>query len=211
MMQEAYSKDLVVLVADKNMEQAVRALLEQRTASLGISRVSYDVFVHPQRDPGCLRHSEAFLRPFCAQYRFSLVMFDREGCGDDWADREELQRRVQATLAGAGWDDRTAVVVLEPELESWVWSDSLHVADALNWRHQTASLTDWLADQGFLESRHTKPVRPKEAVEAVLAHTRTPRSSAIYGKLARTVGLERCSDPAFVHFRSILRAWFGGA
>ena len=45
-------KDLVVLVADKNMEFALRGLFS-RTPSFGIHPVTADVFVHPEKDPGC--------------------------------------------------------------------------------------------------------------------------------------------------------------
>jgi hypothetical protein len=46
-------KDLVVLAADKNTEFTVRGLLDSRTAALGIRRVVFDVYPHPERDPGC--------------------------------------------------------------------------------------------------------------------------------------------------------------
>ena len=45
--------DLVVLVADKNLEYAVRGLL-QRPRALDIRSVSHDIFVHSQSGTVCL-------------------------------------------------------------------------------------------------------------------------------------------------------------
>ena len=44
-------KDLIILVADKNMEFAVRGILT-RLEALGIRDITYDLYVHPERDPG---------------------------------------------------------------------------------------------------------------------------------------------------------------
>jgi hypothetical protein len=45
-------KDLVCLAADRNIEAALRGLLE-RHPSLGIRPVSVDFHTHAGRDPGC--------------------------------------------------------------------------------------------------------------------------------------------------------------
>jgi len=52
MTQVRMQKDLVVLVADKNMEFAVKGLLP-RSQSFGINPLAYDIHVHIERDPGC--------------------------------------------------------------------------------------------------------------------------------------------------------------
>jgi hypothetical protein len=54
-----------------------------------------------------------------------------------------------------------------------------------------------------------KPFDPKLAVEQVLRQAGKPRSSAIYEQLARRVSLQRCTDPAFVKFTTVLQKWFG--
>jgi len=71
------SQDLVVLVPDKNMESAVTQLL-QRPQALGIRPITFDVFVHIGRDPGCYGKAHDFLRPFAGQYQYALVMFDSD-------------------------------------------------------------------------------------------------------------------------------------
>ena len=54
-------KDLVVLVADSNMEAVIGGLIGPRPSALGITSVTYDCFVHPRRDPGCLTGAGDFL------------------------------------------------------------------------------------------------------------------------------------------------------
>jgi len=71
------------------------------------------------------------------------------------------------------------------------------------------SLRQWLQKKGYLNQGQEKPARPKEAMEAVLYRTRTPRSSAIYQRLAARVSLHRCTDRAFVRFRNVVQGWFG--
>ncbi|MEJ5276988.1 MAG: hypothetical protein WHU94_13845, partial [Thermogemmata sp.] len=67
-------KDLVVLVADKNMEHALKGILG-RPAALHIRPITFDIFIHPRRDPGVLNYAPNFLRLHMAKYRYALVLF----------------------------------------------------------------------------------------------------------------------------------------
>jgi hypothetical protein len=209
-------RDLVVLVADKNMEAGFKALLE-RHRSFGIRPITADTFVHPERDPGCFRKAHDFLRPLTAQFAHALVAFDRQGCGHDTASALELESAVEGRLSSGGWDARGAAVVLDPEFEIWVWSDSPAVDRALGWAGRLPDLRTWLAGHdpawlGLVQGpRRGKPARPKEALEEALHLAQKPRSSARYAELARHVGLERCTDRAFLKLRAVLAAWFAPA
>lgn len=200
-------KDLVVLVADKNMEFAVKGLLS-RPRALGVCPITSDLFVHPHRDPGCLLDGHSFLRPLVNRYSYALVIFDREGCGRKRLSRDELEQRVEDRLSQSGWSDRAASIVLDPELEVWVWSDSPHVESVLGWSGRQPNLRAWLAERGFVEANDPKPNRPKEATQEALRLVRKHRSSALYFQLATKVSVNRCVDPSFCRFRAILRNWF---
>ncbi len=202
-------KDLVVLTADRQMEFAVRGLLT-RGPSLGFRGLSADFFAHPERDPGCFLRGHDFLRPFCRQYHHAIVMLDREGCGrSDWP-RQRLEREIEDRLAASGWDNRAAAVVLDPELEVWVWSDSPEVDSVLGWAGRQPRLADWLRAEGHLRPSENKPHDPKRAVEQALRIVRKQRSSAIYLHLAERVSVQRCVDEAFLKFETLLQEWFGG-
>jgi hypothetical protein len=200
-------KDLVLLVADKNMEGSLKGILA-RPAALGLREISFDPYVHPEQDPGCLRRCHTFLQSFTHQYRYALVLLDHEGCGREETDRLELETELEDRLNGAGWEGRAAAVVIAPELEIWVWSDSPHVERVLGWKEAERPLRDWLVERGYLAPGQLKPHRPKEAVEKILRTVRLPRSSSLYNELARKVGLDRCIDPSFAKLRRLLREWF---
>lgn len=201
-----FVKDLIVLVADKDMESTFQGIFS-RFNSLHIRPISYEIFVHPQKDPACLKTSDQFLRSFVNQYRYALVAFDREGSGRN-DDREVLETEVEEKLAKVGWQERNAVIVFEPELEIWVWSRSRHVAEILGWINQPISLHAWLVQQNFLTEVEHKPQRPKETMEAVLRKIKKPRSASIYLQLAQRVSLHGHTEPAFSKFRTTMQRWF---
>jgi hypothetical protein len=206
-MKDAPAFDLVVLVPDRNTEAALSGILA-RPDALGIRPVTSHIFTHPERDPGCYHRSHDYLRPMLRCYRHALVVFDRAGSGRESEAREILERRVEEKLARSGWGDRAAAVVVDPELEAWVWSPSPRVAACLGWPAGLASLVNWLTFRGLWPEGSNKPPQPKQAVEAVLYHVKKPRSSALYARMARTVSLQRCADPAFLKLKDTLQKWF---
>lgn len=191
-------KDLIILVADHNAEHALLGLL-RRPDALGIREVQFDIRVHPQRDPGVYRRAPEFLRPFIRQYRYALVLLDREGSGAERAGAERMRSAVQERLERNGWEGRCQVIVLNPELEAWVWVDDPAVAKALQ-----ISLQDL---RNLL--REGKPPRPKETLENLLEERRIPRSSSLYEDLASQVDFRKCADPAFHLLWETLQRWFG--
>jgi len=197
-------KDLIVLVADKNMEFAINSLL-RRTHSLRIREVSYDIKVHSHRDPGIYNTAHDFLRIFTKTYSHSIVMLDKEGCGCQ-KDSICIAGDIQLKLDNSGWINRSKVIVLDPELEIWIWSESPEVASCMGWNNN--ELRDWLFSNGLLLKDATKPRNPKYAFEEALRLKMKPRSSSIYGKLADKVSLERCTDSSFLAFKNSLQAWF---
>ncbi len=157
-------KDLVVVAADKDAEFTIRGLLS-RWRVLNIRELrpeeNYKIFVLPEHDAGCRVRADEFLRSQQRQYAHALVVFDQEGCGQENCPPQQLEAEVEARLANAGWQGRSAVIVLHPELEIWVWSQSPHVAIVLGWQHEEVALLDWLGQQGFMASGQSKPARPK--------------------------------------------------
>lgn len=202
-----YPQDLVVLVADKNMEFAVKGILG-RFLALKIRQAIPVVHVHPEKDPGCLLRGHEFLSLFQSQFAHALILLDREGCGQEKADRETLEVDIERRLSQSGWDGRAAAVVIDPELEMWVWSDSPQIDAVLGWQGKSPELRLWLKTKNFLQEGQAKPARPKEALESALRTARKPRSSSLYLQLAKQVGLERCVDPAFAKLRASLQEWF---
>ena len=200
-------KDLLVVAADKSMQQTMWGLLS-RPEALGIREVEADVLYHPQHDPACALRGVEFMSDFSDQYQCGLLMFDHEGSGREETCPQELQRSLNGEFINSPWGNRAKVIVLSPELEVWVWSDSPHVSRLAGWESGNRPLRRWLIQQEHLQEGEAKPARPKEAFEAALFITGTPRSSSLYFELARTVSLDRCTDTAFLELKRVLQGWF---
>lgn len=164
-------KDLIVLVADKNMEFAVKGLL-QRKQSLGIRDILFDVKVHSHRDPGIYNTAHDFLRIFINKYSYALVMLDKEGCRCN-EDSVRIASNIQSNLNNSGWQDKSKVIVIDPELEIWIWSDSPEVSACIGWNNN--ELRNWLQSEGHLQSNTNKPDNPKLVFEIALNLKRKSR------------------------------------
>ncbi len=203
-------RDLIALVADRDMEQALQGLLTEPNR-LGTRPVKHEIRIHPGRDPGCRVQAVEFLRPFLSSSRHALVAFDLDGCGST-ANRLETQSLVQDGLTRNGWTGRCKVVVIDPELESWVWAPSRNVSEALGWGSNFEELRTWLCDRGLWPADEPKPPDPKRAMRTAIRNarpTRRPRLSAtLFDRIARGSHPRNCSDPALNEMRETLRSWF---
>jgi hypothetical protein len=198
--------DLVVLAPGKDEEASLHGLLN-RPQHLRIRRIGYELVVDSKHDSNVFRRCHEILRLYQRRASHALVVFDRDGCGGR-DSREALEADVERRLAQNGWQERSAAVVIDPELEAWVWSDSPQVGAVLGWSSQSPGMSHWLVEQGYLIPGQVKPDQPKEALYAVLRKTHKGRSSAIYRELADRVSFERCADAAFRKLRETLQRWF---
>lgn len=202
--------DLVVLAPDADIEQAVSGL-PSRSQSLGIRPCSALVQRHPMRDSGCRAGAAELLRPLRLSHRFALVVFDYRGCGSV-APRSVIQERVEASFIGSGWEQGSCkAIVIEPELEMWLWNGSPHVAEALGWGTDYRGLQQHLRKRGLWPSGAPKPPAPKSAMRAALRDAPGGGSrwrSHRFSRIAKQTTLAGCTDPAFVEFCATLRRWF---
>lgn len=198
-------KDLVILVADIQQDKTVQTLLDERRSALGVESVTFDIFRHSGHDPGVYRQAGAFLAALAHQYRYGLVFLDVawEGSPDNAV---EIEQTIQPDLDRHGWRGRSAVIALDPELEVWIWVNSPHVPNELGMTWQ--QIKELAEEKGYWSPDAAKPTHPKELLEEVLYRTRRRRSSALFMRLAGSVGLADCQDTAFVRLRETLRAWF---
>jgi len=202
------NKELVVLVADIQQEKTLDTLLRERYQSFDIRPIpDYDIFRHPRKDPGVFHEAADFLAPYVTSHRHALVVLDAAWDGAP-GDAAYLRNQLMNGMQTKGWEENDCqAIVINPELEIWVWADSREVSGVLR--------TSWddihaLAKQaGYWDEDQPKPGYPKELLEALLQRQRRPRSSALFQEIARRVGLSRCQDPAFVMLRETLQAWFG--
>ena len=203
----ASMKDLIVLVADKNMDFLLRGLLLRLQRVENIRDFTYDQFIHPERDPGVYNDASKFLGIYSVDYSYALVILDRIGSGREKKSREVIEEDIESRLSRSGWNDRACAIAIDPELENWVWVNETWVKRSVAWE-QEMGVYDWLHKNNWKTIEKSKPDNPKEAFEAVLKHCRTPRSSSIYHEISTNASYQQCKDPAFQKMLNQLKVWF---
>lgn len=198
-------KDLFILVADKNAEYALKGALT-RPQALGIRPVEFEIRTHPGRDGGTRKTGPELLALKRRQFHHGLLMLDFEGSGTDLADAVALESQLDARLHNQ-WQDTAKAIVIEPELDIWIWGSDNAVELSIEWP-VGKGVREWLREQGFEFDANEKPVRPKEALEAALRVPDLPRSSALYQHIASRISLAHCKDEAFIRLRNQLLTWF---
>jgi hypothetical protein len=199
--------DLVCLAADKCIEAAVDSIF-RRPEALGVRHFTFETVVHPRRDPGCFHEAGEFLAGYVDSASRALVVLDRNWEGVPPGSAAELEARIEDSVKSVGPGNWIKAVVIDPELEAWIFTDSPHVPVTLGWPGSSASMRTAMAEQGLWEPGSQKPSDPKRAVDWALFRAHKPRSSSLYRELARKVALRSCTDRAFLHLRDLLRGWF---
>ncbi len=201
--------ELFILTADHQMQQTVETLLNHRCRQLGIRPISFEVRRHNHRDPGCRTESVAYLRQIRNDFGKAMVLFDFAGCGVTDTDAAGLETDLELQLERNGWNlDDISVVVIEPELEAWLFGGSMSsLEQTVGWR-DSRPLRAWLAGNGHWVEGAGKPADPKRAVEAVLTSTHRPLNGKLFREVARSVNFRRCRDRAFRKFCATLQRWF---
>lgn len=197
-------QDLFVLAADKNMQFALKGALN-RNQAIGIRRIEYTITTHAQRDSGAMTSGPEILALKKMDFVHALLVLDYEGSGSTQSALE-LETELDSRMHNH-WGTNAKAIVIEPELETWVWGSDNAVKQAIEWP-SNQSIRKWLLNDGFEFEDNNKPKRPKEAFQAVLRNARQPRSSMLYEILASRLSLERCTDNAFLRLRNQLRDWF---
>jgi hypothetical protein len=196
--------DLFILVADKNIHFALEGALA-RPEAIGIRAISHQIRVHSGRDGGCRTTGVDILALERNLHDAFLLVFDFEGCGAE-CDADELERELDAHLQERVGPKSKAIVVV-PEADIWVWGSDNVLSEIFEWPLDTG-IRDWLIEREFEFNDQGKPLRPKEALEALLTIHRKPRSSALYKRITSRISLARCSDSAYDRTRQALLDWF---
>lgn len=202
-------KDLIILCADKNMEACLSGLIPRfETVYPEIRPFTFDQpYVHPGHDGGARAGAHFFLRPFTTQYKNALVVLDFEGSGTKKENRIDLESEIDSKLNENGWDGRAKAIVIEPELENWMWTNSPHMARAIDFNN-LEELDEWLVNHNFKKQGDLKPFRPKEAMEAALRLKRRQLSSSIHKQISQRSSFLTCHDPAFLKLVETFKAWY---
>jgi hypothetical protein len=202
-----HRRDLLVLVADKNMRACFEAALN-RPQALGIRPIDFEIKVHAERDGGMRTKGAAVAAMLRPRYEHALLALDYQGCGAQITSALELEHRLDRDLHDT-WGDSGKFLVVDPEVDIWLWGADSHLEQVLGWSGQSIGIRAWLAGQGHRFLPNNKPEDPKTALEAVFREVQKPRSSSYYEAITKRISLNKCGDPAFLRARETLHKWFG--
>lgn len=215
-------RECVILVADAAMEVVVGRFLTRNRVHelLGCAAFPFDptfdlIRATGQTDPGLYKRAHLLLQPMKVTHRRAVVILDAAWEGSPGA--EGIRNHIALRLARE-WQDYE-VVVIDPELENWIWITTPAIGQP---SPVDLAVCEVLQCQGDLRAQlgpgiwphdAPKPSDPKAAVERALRRSRLPRSSALYGRIIERISPEHCVDPAYLTLRDTFRGWFpaGGA
>jgi hypothetical protein len=151
-------KDLALLVADKNMDFAMRGILN-RPKALGIRPVTFEIRQHVNRDGGVRTTGPETLALLRKQFHRGIAMLDWEGSRTKPKSAIELERDLDVRLARS-WGDRAKAIVIEPELDVWIWGSENALIKILEWP-ESQGIREWLAEPWEF-STVLKSLRPEK-------------------------------------------------
>lgn len=206
-------RDCIFLLADTNMQAAFEGFLTRQAfhQSLGCGTFSFDprkdiAVASGDNDPGLYTRGHELLRPYQVTHCYAVVVLDAERGGSPGkkAITEHLTSKILATGWAAG---NFVVIVIDPELENWIWQQNDYVARELGFGNSNEMMADTDLRATWPQGQ-AKPTAPKEILETLLQKRRIPRSSAIYKHITSQVSIKYCQDSAFQRLIVSLRAWF---
>jgi len=202
----------VFLVADETMRETFDAFLSRngKHFSLGCRNFAFDpkedlIVAIGKYDSGVYDCAHEYLAPYLETHEHAVAVFDRKYGTDRTAD--ESRDHVIEEMLQSGWPrERFEVVVIDPELEMWLWTGTPHVKAAFRCQEEPR---EWLAANNWWPAEAPKPPRPKKAAEALVAHGGQRRfNKTLHREIVAKSSVANCVDPAFGILRDALQRWF---
>lgn len=205
-------KDLFVLTADSDAQALIRSLL-RRHEDLQIRSISFEVQRYAGRDSGMVREGPEIARAMVkkSEYQRLILVWDHHGSGWHALGAEQAVARIEKRLDGVTWENRSAAVVLMPELEEWLWHCPASLAGLLGLsKAEFDALAARFAGEQDMPLARCSREAPKELFEAVLHHKeRRKPLPEDFEKLGSSADLtDWTGSETFARLLGILRRWF---
>ena len=212
-------RDCCFLVADQAMRTAFELILDRgdRSELLGTGGFEFDpapdvdlIQVAGYTDGGVHKHAARLLAPKLETHRHAVVCLDKKFPGAPAAGR--IRRDITGNLRTAGWDpSRFEVIVIQPELERWLWLDHPACERAFGYPRADhgRSMRVMMREQGQWHEHDDKPHDCDAAlVWAARWKQRKTAPATLFKAMLPTAPVQHCEDPAFVKLRDTLKSWF---
>jgi hypothetical protein len=211
-------RDVIFHLADPNMEAGFRAFFARDDWHyvLGCSRFKIDpeseqdiYRLGGETDGGLRKRAHTNLTLFQHLYRHAVIVLDADFKPSPGA--EALQKEISANMLAAGWSqDAFCVVVIDKELEAWLWAPNINVAKAFG-HEDFEAMRRALADKKLWDAGSPKPNDLKAArdLAARLGGRKTggPLFRGVFSGMSKRA-CDLCQESGFVTLRSALQRWF---
>ena len=206
-------RDCVFLLADKDMKASFEGFFSRpgfhhslKCGWIDVDPTQDMIVASGDKDPGLYTRAHEILRPFLRTHRFAVVVLDAWWTGAPKAAK--IRTDMESMLSTNGWDNnRSTVIVIDPELEVWILQQNVHVAREIGFDGIDDMLSDIDLRQAWSEE-HYMPMSPKETLMKILRKKNLPITSARYKKITAQVSVSDCCDSAFLQLVEKLREWF---
>jgi len=213
-------RDIVWLIADLECEATIKGFLERPVFHLSLGcnpfrfSVQDDLLRDAQgKDPGVWKRAHELLRGKQSTHQYAVIILDKDWEGSPGPTR--IETNIVRNMKRSGWNQyRFEVIVIDPELETWIWQDNPHVDEAFehvrppSLRQKLATVKHKSSGQALWPPGEAKPPDPKAAVEAVLSMYQLGPASPVFNEIASKIGVGQCQDAAFQKLRAALQRWF---
>jgi len=206
-------RDCIFLLADLGMVAAFQGFFSRQNFhyTLGTAPFRFDpkqdiICDRAGNDPGVYTRAHELLRPYQSSHQHAVIVLDNAWDGSPGVDKIRVD--ISSKMEQVGWDrNRFVVIVIDPELEAWMWQDNPHIAKAFRF-DKSPSLRMWLYKQGLWPLNSPKPPDPKLAFEKTLKVSKAKIPSVVFKKICSEVSVKHCVDEAFGLLKSTLQNWF---
>lgn len=199
-----------MIVAGRKDEVVLKAVLK-RWQELGIRPIIFEINRRGS-DSIVVREGAMQARIRAREFKHFLCLWDHKDSGKGNEPPSQVQDELQEHLNRRRLQNREKALVIDPELEIWLWQDKKAIARVLgiSQKQLARCLNRWQSanfPKRTLEQILSK--FPKEALEEVCQEAREKLTAALYQRIAHTADLSLwASEQGFQQLCQTLLNWF---
>jgi hypothetical protein len=200
--------DLLVVLEGSKDRTVMEAVLS-RPDDLGIQAIAFEL---EARSSGVRTKGPDVSRERRREFQFVVCLWDHKGSGREEEPASQAQGEVQNQLNRKTLKGCSKALVIDPEMEIWLWQDRTAIAKVLEVEEIQIEkwLDDWQRKQCPAQIVQTLVRQfPKEALEEVIQRVDEKHDSALYGRIAAAANFKLWGrEPSFRRLQRTLRRWF---
>lgn len=211
-------RDIIFHLADQHMEAGFRAFFARDNWHHVLGCSQFEIDPDSERDiyrrggytdGGIWKHAHNNLVPFKDDYRYAVIVLDADF--EPHPGAEKLRDDITKNMLGAGWTaDSFCVVVIDKELEAWLWAPNVNVAKAFG-HGDFDQMRAALAQKNLWDEGAPKPNDLKAArdLAAKLGGKKTggPIFRGVFKGISKRA-CDLCQENGFIAMRTALKTWF---